>query len=92
MIRLRPVLPAFLLTGSICLQTHAPAADGSPSAKISINDFAALHRLIKPQPGEAKWAEVPWLTNLQEARRRAVAEDKPLLLWRAGGGDVLGRA
>jgi hypothetical protein len=55
-------------------------------------DPAALARLIKPQPGESKWAAIPWLTNLKEARERAVREDKPLFLWRAGGGDTLGRA
>jgi hypothetical protein len=53
--------------------------------------FARLHALLKPQPGESKWAEIPWLTNLQEARQRVVAEDKPLFVWRAGGGDPLGR-
>ena len=53
--------------------------------------FPRLHALIKPQPGESKWARVSWLTNLEEARRRAVAEDRPLFLWRSGGGDVLGR-
>lgn len=55
-------------------------------------DFAKLLPLIKPQPGESKWAAIPWLTNLKEARERAVAQDKPLFLWRAGGGDTLGRA
>ena len=55
-------------------------------------DSAALTRLIKPQPGESKWAAIPWLTNLRDARERAVREDKPLFLWRAGGGDTLGRA
>jgi hypothetical protein len=54
--------------------------------------FPRLHALIKPQSGESKWARVPWLTDLQEARRRAAAQDKPLFLWRSGGGDVLGRA
>jgi hypothetical protein len=52
----------------------------------------ALQALVKPQPDESKWARVPWMTNLDEARRRSAAEDKPLFLWRAGGGDVLGRA
>jgi hypothetical protein len=54
--------------------------------------FEYLHRLIKPQADESKWTRVTWLTNLDQARQRAVAQDKPLLLWRAGGGDVLGRA
>jgi len=56
------------------------------------DDPAALARLIRPQPGESKWAAIPWLTNLKEARERAAREDKPLFLWRAGGGDTLGRA
>jgi hypothetical protein len=51
-----------------------------------------LLRLIKPQPDESKWARVPWRTQLAEARREAVRTDKPLFVWRAGGGDVLGRA
>ena len=61
------------------------AGDGS-------EDPAKLMPLIKPQPGESKWAAIPWLTNLKEARDRAVAQDKPIFLWRAGGGDTLGRA
>lgn len=56
------------------------------------DDWARLHRLAKPQPGESLWAQIPWLTNLKEARERSVLEDKPLFLWRAGGGDTLGRA
>jgi hypothetical protein len=71
------------------LRSHAPAADSRKA--ISPSEFPRLHALIKPQAGEAKWAKIPWMTNLSEARRRAVAEDKPLLLWRSGGGDVLGR-
>src|SRR5262249_35566710 len=51
-----------------------------------------LHRLIKPLPGESKWTAVPWEIGLQKARERSVRGDKPLFLWRAGGGDVLGRA
>ena len=57
-----------------------------------MDQFERLHKLIKPQPGESKWATIPWLTNLAEARRKAAAEDKPLFVWRAGGGEVLGRA
>ena len=53
--------------------------------------FESLRQLIRPQADESRSATVPWLINLQEARQRAVKEDKPLLLWRSGGGDVLGR-
>jgi hypothetical protein len=94
-----------LLTGSGLL-VHRVLADKpeSPPAKadqktangaaatLSPANFSQIHSSIKPQPGEARWATIPWLTNLDEARKRAVAEDKPIFLWRAGGGDVLGRA
>jgi len=70
----------------LILSLQAAAAALPPSS------FEALHKLILPQPGESKWAEVPWLTSLADARERAVREDKPIFLWRAGGGDVLGRA
>jgi len=54
-------------------------------------NFESLQRLIRPQPDESQWAAVPWLINLKDARERAAREDKPLFLWRSGGGDVLGR-
>jgi len=54
--------------------------------------FEEILALVKPQPGESRWAKVPWLTDLEEARKRSVAEDRPIFLWRAGGGGVLGRA
>ena len=53
--------------------------------------FESLRSLIRPQPDESRWAEVSWEINLKRARERAAREDKPLLLWRSGGGDVLGR-
>jgi len=68
------------------------AAGAERESGIPANQFGRLHKLIKPQPGESKWATIPWLTNLAEARRKAASEDKPLCVWRAGGGEVLGRA
>jgi hypothetical protein len=62
------------------------------SAALSPERFAAVFALIKPHADESAWARIPWLTNLHEARQKAVKEDRPLLVWRAGGGDVLGRA
>jgi hypothetical protein len=80
------LLPKMLATVALA----AAAAGAEP--QLSPNQFAKIHKLIKPQPGESRWAEIPWLTNLSEARRRSAAEDKPLFVWRAGGGEVLGRA
>lgn len=77
---------AFILTqfGTMVSRTDTPRDDQSAV-------FQRFHDLIKPQELDSPWARIPWLTNLDQARRRAVAEDKPLFLWRAGGGGVLGR-
>ena len=58
---------------------------------IPIEQFGDLYAMIKPQPGESPWREVSWLTNISEARRRAVAEDKPLVIFTAADGSPLGR-
>lgn len=58
---------------------------------IPADRFDTLHKLIKPQAGELRWREIPWLTRIQEAREKSVAEDKPILLWVAADGHPLGR-
>jgi hypothetical protein len=52
---------------------------------IDPGQFDKLHALIKPAAGEDKWAEIPWLTSLWEARRKAAEEGKPILLWEMDG-------
>lgn len=49
-------------------------------------DFDKLHRMLKPQPGESRWMEVDWHPSVWEARKKAAAEGKPLLLWAGSGG------
>src|SRR5262249_27456474 len=64
-------------------------ADALP--EISPADFDRLLAAIKPQPGESPWREIPWLTNVTEARRKASAEDKPLVIFTAADGRPLAR-
>ena len=78
-----------LLAAPLCRAAPAPATAAAPADATAL---AELHATIKPQPGESKWATVPWLDNLQAGRERALREDKALFIWRAGGGEVLGRA
>jgi hypothetical protein len=49
------------------------------------DQFDKLRALIKPRPGEDKWAEIPWMASLWEARQRAAALGKPILLWEMDG-------
>jgi len=52
--------------------------------------FDGLHRMIKPQPGELRFQEIPWLLSVWEARRKAAAEGKPILVWSGAGGAPIG--
>ncbi|HMF19501.1 MAG TPA: hypothetical protein VKE98_20005 [Gemmataceae bacterium] len=58
-----------------------------PSKGIPDDQFENLHALIKPKPGG--FADIPWMTSLWEARRKAAAEGKPILIW-VGDGHPLG--
>ena len=70
------------LAAALCLAgiSSLPAADPIPPGR-----YEALRAAIKPAEGEDDWAEVPWLTSLWEARRKAAAEGKPILLWEMDG-------
>ena len=59
--------------------------------EIPRDDLARLLGQIKPQPGESPWREVPWVTNVTEARRRAIAEGKPIVIFTAADGSPLSR-
>lgn len=89
-----------VLTSSGWLTFHALARGGGASAPgnqlpaTSTTDevarFTRAHQLARPQPGESRWLEAPWLTSLWEARRKAAAEGKPILLVVAGKDSPLG--
>lgn len=53
--------------------------------------FDEVHKLLKPLPGEFAWYDdIPWLSSLQEARERAAAEGKPVLVWCSADGQPCG--
>jgi hypothetical protein len=80
-------LVALLVLGGAC--ATARASDLVP--EISAADFDRLLAAIRPQPGESPWREIPWLTNVTEARRKASAENKPLVIFTAADGSPLSR-
>jgi hypothetical protein len=55
--------------------------------KISPEQFNKLRCLIKPKPGG--YDDIAWMTDMWEARKKAAAEGKPLLVW-VGDGHPLG--
>lgn len=60
-------------------------------AELSTADLDRLLAVIKPQQGESPWREIPWLTNVTEARRKASTENKPLVIFTAADGSPLSR-
>jgi hypothetical protein len=70
------------LAGFCCLPHPAPAQ----SSLSSPGQFEALKRLIKPQAGEARFQEIPWLLSVWEARIAAAKSGKPILVWAGAGG------
>lgn len=74
---------------SMVLITWATADERVP--EFSASDFDRLFSEIKPQKGESPWREISWLTNVTEARRKASAENKPLVIFTAADGSPLSR-
>jgi hypothetical protein len=64
-----------------CLLALGAAGADTPSA----GQLDELLALIKPGRGEDAWDRVPWLASLWEARQRAAARGKPILLWEMDG-------
>jgi hypothetical protein len=66
------------------------AKDPPEPEAIPVDQFVKLHTLIKPQPGELRFHEIPWLIDVWEARKKAAAEGKPILVWSGAGGSPVG--
>ena len=71
-----------LAWGGLAKEPPRPAPD---------RDLVRLLDVIKPQRGESPWRDIAWHTDVTEARKRAVAEDKPLVIFTAADGSPLGR-
>lgn len=79
------------LTVGLLALTASPAFADERVPPIPAEEFEGLLVAIKPQPGESPWREINWLTNVTEARRKAVAEDKPIVIFTAADGSPLSR-
>ena len=84
---------AFGLAGSGLAAHHAWVAEERPVVLeekatrdlLTRASFESLHQLIRLQPGEYRWDEIPWMTSIWHARKKAAAENKPILHFSTGG-------
>jgi hypothetical protein len=81
----RVLLGVSLLLGGVAVAQPTPA-----EVKLTADTFPQLHKQIRPQPGESRWLELPWLIDLHAARQKAAAEGKPLFVLSGGGATGIG--
>ena len=53
--------------------------------KLTPDSMAKFQSLIRPQEHEWRHLRVRWLTDIVAARKKAAAEDKPIIVLRTGG-------
>ena len=84
-------LRMFLLAVSAACATSLLSAQESaktiPVSKLDLTPqtFEKLHALIRPHANEWRHLKVEWLTDVVAARKKAVAEDKPIVICYTGG-------
>ena len=81
-----PAFPACLLL-LLGIWVQLGRADEPTSAKqvLTPDRFQKLHTLIRPHDNEWRHLRVDWLTDVVAARKKAAAEDKPLVICYTGG-------
>jgi hypothetical protein len=83
--RLRAVAAVFAAAAGLAV---APAADGGRRASkldLSLESFPKMHALIRPHANEWRHLEVQWLTDVVAVRKKAAAEDRPIIICYTGG-------
>jgi hypothetical protein len=95
-----PACLAFTGTGFLMHPTpaerppQAQAKAGPKAANRGVRDavteltpaqFGRLHAMLRPKAREMRFGKVPWMFDLWEARKKAAAEGKPLLILGASG-------
>jgi hypothetical protein len=61
------------------------ASPRSAKQSLTSESFRELHTLIRPHDNEWRHLRVGWLTDVVAARKKAAAEDKPLVICYTGG-------
>ena len=66
---------------------EAPAVETKSGCKLALTPRSAprLLEVIRPHDSEWRHLNVQWLTDVVAARKRAAAEDKPIIICYTGG-------
>jgi hypothetical protein len=80
--RLMFALAVTVVAGAVYTAFSPPTGAAPP---LTADDATKLRAVIRPLDGEDPFDTIPWETNLWEARKKAAAAGKPLLLWEMDG-------
>jgi hypothetical protein len=74
-----------LVAAGLVLVAHPAFRPASGAPPLSADDTAKLRAVIRPLDGEDPFDTIPWEISLWEARKKAAAAGKPVLLWEMDG-------
>jgi hypothetical protein len=77
----------FAVAGWALLATGRAKAEPQP---IPAAQFDKLHQMIRVQPDEQRFWQIPWKLSISEARALAAKEGKPIFVWAGAGGAPIG--
>jgi hypothetical protein len=65
-------------------------AQGAGVQRLPRDQFDKLHQMIRVQPDEQRFWQIPWKLTITEAREQAAAQGKPIFVWAGAGGAPIG--
>lgn len=68
----------------------AGTARADEPSPIAPGQFDKLHKMIRVQPDEQRFWQIPWQLRISKAREQAAREGKPIFVWAGAGGAPIG--
>jgi len=62
-----------------------PATPRSAKQDLTPQSMTTLHALVRPHDNEWRHLRVEWLTDVAAVRKKAIVEDKPIIICYTGG-------
>ena len=68
-------------------QEKGPASKNARQASLDLTQqsFPKIHTLVRPHENEWRHLKIEWITDVIAARKKAAAEDKPIVICHTGG-------
>ena len=84
------LLSSVVMAGIVAGVIGGSFTRGDEPKPIAPDAFDKLHRMIRVQPDEQRFWQIPWKLTISEARVQAAKEGKPIFVWAGAGGAPIG--